>query len=887
MASLAPGLLARVTEFGYMEKWHLQYAKFNRQYHQSLLSHAINVGVLSVKLADLVIHGRLADKERDEIVKAWNSGELVDLVFLAGFLHDYGKSKERFQNSVRVNLAGERASSTGFAHQMPSVVLEGLGKIREYLERQGYQRGDRFWDDIRYCISNLGEIDNAESASFLFQTRPQIHSQLVIDVVHSADVLLSKTLDEIASSRKLFDGRYTESLDVWFTRVSTVRGVATQVLLLSLEELVKERGYEPLAWHQDGTVYCFRKGSAVPTLEQDFAARVAQKLRQIVFADPSKLAKASFGGLQEQVITEPIFLFYSDEVVRQFWKQRFYEYRRELNSKKSAKTDYFEKEDLDRQGREKLAGELGITVSELHERLRRFKEFDFKVFITLMGIEKQVRESVKQDAEIAEIIQNVYSKLDVQPPNVKPSNTMKREIRLEFAKTVWKSRFYTNPVEWEDKLHGAMLEATLRLKEVFRKAQDPEKFLEHIAHLLVNDITEPSPPGSFNKLKRSYEDYLDGKKRGTPLCVICSGPAELTAVAKVLGESEIYHDSLVAGSEIGGENKLRICELCDFEYKVRRLLMVDFRDTYAFVIVPHIAISRESSLYWKTLADRLVRDNFAPIKLDEVEFLEQVLGSEDAFKGTIQDVWLSYLSGSPVNTDIQSVVNDKPSLGAFADALQALIVRYGDPSPLLEEIPKDVDISSIEEAQALISLLKQGKVRLAEGRLQEVFELMRRVKPICYTGNYVLIFAERMQSWGDGATGKLKWLLYQTILGRLFLATILDVTTSVVLNEGKKGYAKFPSDVIFKDFSRKLSVNEGWITIDGLEKALSKLSALVLVERLLVKAGADYGKDSLLRILSAEPGKVVARYVQYVNMNKSKQDLRELIHALERLGGGE
>jgi len=140
---------------------------------------------------------------------------------------------------------------------------------------------------------------------------------------------------------------------------------------------------------------------------------------------------------------------------------------------------------------------------------------------------------------------------------------------------------------------------------------------------------------------------------------------------------------------------------------------------------------------------------------------------------------------------------------------------------------------------------------------------------------------------GDGATGKLKWLLYQTILGRLFLATILDVTTSVVLNEGKKGYAKFPSDVIFKDFSRKLSVNEGWITIDGLEKALSKLSALVLVERLLVKAGADYGKDSLLRILSAEPGKVVARYVQYVNMNKSKQDLRELIHALERLGGGE
>src|SRR5579875_143698 len=887
MASLAPGLRARVTEFGYMEKWHLQYAKFNRQYHQSLLSHSINVGVLSVKLADLVIRGGLGDKGRDEIIKAWNSGELVDLVFLAGFLHDCGKSRERFQDSVKASLAGERTPSTGFAHQMPSEVSKGLEKIREYLKRQGYQRGDGFWDNIRYCISNLGEIDNPESASFLFQTRPQIHSQLVIDVVHSADVLLSKTLDEIASSRKLFDGKYTETLDVWFTRVSTVRGVTTQVLLLSLEELVKERGYEPLAWHQDGTVYCFRKGSDVPTLEQGFAARVAQKLKQIVFADPSKLAKASFGGLQEQVITEPIFLFYSDEVVKQFWKQRFYEYRRELNSKKSEKTDYFQKEGLDEQDREKLAGELGITVGELHERLRRFKEFDFKVFITLMGIEKQVRESVKQDAAIAGIIQSFYSKLDVQPPKAKPANTMKREIRLEFAKTLWRSRFYANPVEWEDKLREAVLEATLRLKEVFRNAQDPEKFLEHMAHLLVSDITEPTPPGSFNKLKRSYDDYLDGKKRGTPLCVICCGPAELTAVAKVLGESEIYHDSLAAGSEIGGENKLRLCELCDFEYKVRRLLTVDFRDTYAFAIVPHIAISRESSLYWKTLADRLVRDNFAPIRLDDVGFLEQVLGSGDAFKGTIQNVWLSYLSGSALSPNIQSLVNEDTSSEAFADALQALIVRYGDPSPLLEEIPKDIDISSIEEAQTLISLLKQGRVRLAEGRLQEVLELMRRVKPICYTGNYVLIFAERIQSWGDGAAGKLKRLLYQTILGKLFLATILDVTTSVVLNEGKKGYAKFPSDVIFKDFSRKLSVKEGWIAVDGLEKALSKLSALVLVERLLVEAGADYGKDSLLRILSAEPGKVVARYVQYANVDKSKQDLRQLIRALELWGGGE
>jgi hypothetical protein len=880
MASLSPELLARVTVFGYENKWHLYYAKFNQQYHQSLLSHALNVGVLSVDLADLVIQEGLKNTKSDEIIRAWSSGELVDLVFLAGFLHDCGKSSERFQIAVESHLAGERVPSTHFSHQIPTDVSERLEKIKEYLKQNGYSRGDQFWEGLKYCISVLGKIDNPESASLIFQTRPPIYSQFVRDVVHSADVLLSKTLDEIVSSARLLDGEFTSGLDVWFTRVSVVRGITTQILLLSLEELIKEKGYKPVTWHQDGTVYCFRKGSPVLTLdEQDIVTRVVQKLKQIVFSDSSKLAKASFGDLRQQVITEPVFLFYSDEVISQFWKQRFREFRMGLYSEESAKTDYFKQEALEQEDRKKLTEEIGITEQELHERLRRFKEFDFKVFQTLMGIEKQVRENVNQDEKIDKIIKSVYSKLRVQPPSEKPTNTMPKKSRLEFAKSLWKSECYVNPNQWEVELHEAVLQATLELKELFREAKDPEKFLEHIARLLVNEITEPTTRDSFNIIRQSYSEYLKGKKRGTPLCVICNGPAEFTAQAKVLGESEIYHDSLPAGSEIGGENKLRICELCDFEYKVRRLLL-NFENAYVFAIVPHIAISRESYLYWRTLADSLARENFAPVNLNNPEFLEQILESEDRFKKTVQTVWLSYLMSSQ-NFDVQSLFKDK----RFKDALEYLISRFGDPSPLLEEIPKDVDLSNVD-AEQLIKLLEKGKVRLTNERLQEILGLMRRVQPVCYTGNYVLIFTERIQAWGEGATAQLKWLLYRTILAKLFLATVFDVTTSVVLNESKKGYTKFPPDVLFKDYSRKLSVKEGWVAIDGLENSLTKLCSLVLVERLLSMAKADYGKDTLLRILSEEPGKVVARYVQHSDPEKSSKYMRQLIHALELWSDG-
>jgi len=92
--------------------------------------------------------------------------------------------------------------------------------------------------------------------------------------------------------------------------------------------------------------------------------------------------------------------------------------------------------------------------------------------------------------------------------------------------------------------------------------------------------------------------------------------------------------------------------------------------------------------------------------------------------------------------------------------------------------------------------------------------------------------------------------------------------------------------VLFKDYSRKLSVKEGWIAIDGLENALTKLCSLVLVERVLSRAKADYGKDTLLRILAAEPGEVVARYVQHSDPEKSSKYMKQLIRALELWSDG-
>lgn len=867
-----PELLAHLVEYGYERKWYLDYAKFNKRYHQSLLSHSLNVGLLSVNLAELIIQGLKDDGETVEIRKEW-SNDLPDLVLIAGFMHDCGKSGEEYQEATAAHIRGQGAPSTKFAHEQPSVVTRNLKDLQTFLEKKGYRRDDEFWENIAYCVSTLGEFDNVGSTALFLLRRPSLVSKFAGDVVHSADVLLSLTLDELATNRKIFSGDYTRGLEVEFTRVSVIRGVTTQILLLSLEELLSGMGLKPLAWHQNGTVFCYKDTTQAINLDTDALKRkIVEKLKEIVFSDADKLARASFGDINKQIITEPNFLFYSGDVIDRFWRHRFSEFKRRLVG---SKRNY--SEELSEDERKKLAEEFGLRDDELEQRLKRFIEVDFAAFNVLMGIKKQVVDYTNNPSEAEKIIEQcVYKKLGINAQVVgEPHRNMEKKKRLNFAKQIWRNQNYIDTQKWEKELMDALVEATKELGGLFKGKRNPDVFLEAIASLLVNDVTRPVLVDANGMVEQIYEKYLEGKGRGTPLCVICNAPAEVTAQAELFGDSEIFHDFLRAGSRINATgNKLMVCRLCDFEFKVRRLLF-EFEGGSTLAVVPHIAVSAKSRLYWKAMADNLVIDDYSPARLDDIEFLKEVVYDQDKFRKDIQRVWSSQAQMS-FDSDIGRLLDDN----RIRDALEELCSRYGDLSPLVENPGANTDFSDID---GFIRSLREGCLKLSEKGRGDILTQMGKIKPIYYTGNYLLLFTQPPKEKRE-AVRKLKWSLYQMILAKLFLGAVFEITRAVLFEENKKGYVKFPTDALFKEYSKRLFVEEGWIPIRRLDFSLKKLASIMLVGSILSKADADYGGDTLLRLPLEEPGKVVVRYEQKVSKVSKNKYLLDLIRALELWG---
>jgi hypothetical protein len=884
--TLSSELLAHVTGFGYENKWHIKRAKFNVRYHQSLLSHSLNVGLLSKNILALMKQWNLlSDNSAFNSELQRLSGDLEELVFLTGFLHDLGKDTEEFQGAVKSHLEGKHVSSVNYSHQEPYKIRPKIESLKTYLEQHGYHKDENFWEIVEYCIVTLGRRHDSVSAlMYDYSTQPpSALCPLISEVVGTADRLLSVTLDELRKE-KILSGKYTQKLDLYSTRVSVVRGITTQILLLTLEEMLKQKGYEPITWYQDGTVYCYKHGETQPIFDwEELKQRLKQKFEEIVFSDAPSLAEASFSGkLMQKVITEGNFLFYSDEVIEIFWKQRFNEYKNGLKQK-GKKEDYFKKEGIAEDEQQRLMQEFNLaTLEELHERLRRFSEFDFKVFQTLYGIVTLLKDLKAQRQEIDVVLEEkVYSKLGIGKPKSDPTHNMNKQHRLDFAEKIWKSPLYSNFKEWQSKLGVAMIEATKEFRNIFTKYSDTQKFIEERVDFLIEDITHPVAPGSSERLKMIYDKYLEGKTKGTNLCVLCNAPAEFPAQAELFGNSEIYSDFLAGGSMVGGENKLYVCKLCDFEFKLRRVIVVFRGKTKSFAIVPHIAISRESQLFCKKLAENLVYEKISPAKIGEIEFLQSLVNDEDMLKSVVLEVWNSYLKSKPTSPEVSELI----SAPEFKEALDRLINKYGGASALVEQTDK---ISDDVDADSLIELLRQGTVTLKQEEIRKIQSLITKIEPKQYTGNYVMVFVEHRalsKSEDDSSVEKLKWLLYQMILSKLFLATVFDITTSVVFDVQKKGYTPFSGGALFSDIEEKLNIKEGWVSIEDLDWALKKLSAAVLVEKILTKEDADYGNNTLLRVLRELRGRILWRYVQ-IKGDTCIEDLKKLIHALELCANG-
>lgn len=850
MHSNIDNLYKRLQEFGQLHKWHLKYAKFNRQIHQSLLSHCLNVSSLSNSILDYF------DENQDLKV----TPKIRTQAILVGFLHDAGKASDAYQQAVQDFLHGKKTEPLDFGHQKDEDIRPVINELRKYIEKDflNEENPQAIWDEVIWCINNLGRHEDAGSISRSFKKAPSPDSLNVIEIVHLADAIMSVfTIEEAANIRS--HGELTSKIFLTHSKVTTVRGVLTQFLHGAIEDQFVGNGYKPIQWFPNGTLFIGKSNKQLDIKQKDIISSIRHHIEHSLGTSNSKLARASFGSLQAQVIASPEFLFAGDDkVINAFWQYIF--------SQKFARVDLEKTDDLN-EDKKRLFGLISNEIKDRDELTKRsyYARFlaDFNLLIVLYAIRNEVIESsLKEERkeiekEVDQKIESVLaSLLQIDQGTIKtwPKIATQTRIaeRIHIARSLLASPYYHDVNMWRNKFLHALKTCTIQMKDIWSK-RIPSKY-EEIASLLLSDIASPIEP---TLLKRDIEDLnnkiTEGKLgKGTPFCEKCGSVAQLEAQAKLFGKSQIYHDHIVAGSTVGIGNKIRVCKLCDFEAKLKYLLTEG--GEYYFVF-PQLALSHSEQTIWQNTVNELM---YSQGRIPNILNLER---------------WAAVILNDEISQmdKIASLTNSDKRL---AKAIQNVAERSGFDDDLSLMVEPSVDVHSGEE---VVAAIRNGTCKLSLSFENDVNETLAGLVPVYVSPNYLLLLTKRTLDDSEPELSKeIIRTFIRSILARLFFATVLDEHSMLTGNNA--GYTTISSNPALQTLGDKLKAKQGWIPVSALDHALKKLAALVLIRSELARGEVDYGRASLLRLVKEDPGRVLVRMT-----SKGQRFSRDMLKYLDIL----
>ena len=835
-------LLRVLKEFGEKRKWYLKYAKFNWRIHDSLLSHCLNVAALSFSILDSLgefHYVQVTDKLRIQVL-------------LTGFLHDAGKETNRSQAAVEVWLTCKGSEPLDHCHQ-DEVTLQAIVRDLQKVMETDFPIANSFpsiWDETVWSITQLGRRENAGAISHSFKKAPSSDALTCREVVHLADVMMSQqTVEDAAKVHP--GGTIVSNLHLAYSKVSIVRGILTQFLHAALDDEFSVKGFRAVQWFPNGTVYLGKIDAKIPIIdEKKIIDSIVKKIRNVLDKNrTSQMAKAAFGVLTFQVIASPEFLFASDQIIHEFWqylaRQKFATpIRKELNDLKDTEKKLYRL----------ISNELkGKDESTKLTYLGRFLA-DFNLLIVLYAARKELVENSKssnanwkkigKDATeniqgcLAQFLKIPLKSLDAWPEIAVQT---KAEERFPVVTTLWQSRYYENLHIWQKELLKTLEKATIELAKMWRE-HIPDKY-GAIAQHLVSDITSPVNPQAILHEVEELNSVIEKGKlgHGTPTCQRCGGVACFEAQAKLFGESEIYNDNLIAGYRVGGGNKIRVCEVCDFEEKLRTVFVPRWQK--AFFILPHLALSRRQQIDWQNIANR-VRYNageFPPL-WRVVRWAERAIGGKIS---SLPSVGPTDFSPNFSDKELGNAIQNVADAEAFTVDLSSMI-----------EPPLDA-----KDGRTVATLIREGKCKLKEKCEKKVLDALNQMDPVYLSPNYVVLLIGRTPIDKDEpeSSAAIKWTFFQCVLARLFSATVLPADSFNVMEDATLGYTKVPSHIVLKTLAEKLNARKGWIPIPELERTMTKLSGLILTSQQLFDAKADYGNSTLLRLLHEESGRVLVR----------------------------
>jgi len=842
-------------EIGLKRDWDKIEAKWGATGSTSLLAHSLTVVGITDTLIDVI--GSFSESDRK-------------VALAASFFHDMLKegpsSREKVEKSGR--LMDKHYSA------------EIMDEIESYLDDLGFSE-----EEIKQVVSILphGALQGTEHLSILLDNEKQKDNPEVRRLVHElADVLASKkNLDEFSNLGTLKDILNQNDLELKYHKVSMIRGILTSILHEVMHKIYEKAGYVPLIYYPEGTLYVGNRKAETPDFSE-FEDLYWDKLKGYMgdISEKVSLGQEAIGRVNATPVKSPTFAYLNEKTLNDFW-----EAARSQNAISNSNIN----------GYDKIIDTAKFQEKEVMKDWLKEKVGLYYIFIYF----KAVLEHCTNDWNKEEAIETLDEILSVKLQNTSIdkedfleeikslSHTKSKKEKLEIGKLL--RNIFTEDATREEALDEAVefcKSVTFELRQYADKYQGLES--TNLAEQMKNEVSQPAIGSVSDIVEEVWEDYTNGKKKGTPVCVLCGRRSFEDATADLLGKSQTFSNFLQGGSRIAVGNKLRVCELCKMEMSIRTLFTkrAEFEEYY---IIPQINLSPKYADLWYEIAGDLSqgqkRYGIDPITRDTT-WADLIINKDkslsDSGRGMIDEFATNLLENMwpserrELSKSIKNAI-DKCIEDEYGRNFQDFVNETGIDCENKEEV---IELA-LEEDENVLWQIDEYLTQLNKDKIRNMVAMI--------TPNYVLVSYPLRRNEKDDhkATNYLRHLFRGSLLSKLFLSSVIvkELRYEPLFNPTVKGAVKVPTNIQFdKVFSNtEVKLKDGWLTFGDVEKSLYKLSALFLLDEEIsrLSSSSKSQKGNLITLLDDYPGRTLNR-LQQLSSDKQQPNFKKSISLLNK-----
>lgn len=860
------------------QKWYRLIAKWKKyrdyvgqiwgQGQKSLLAHSVATAWSAYRIGEVA---GLSEEDR-----------LLSLA--SGFLHDVGKAWGEFQSAAE----GGSTRPEDYHHHTPEQVRQD---IHLFLREKSSKLPKDFENRVFDVIMALEVPESPDQIETLMTVKVD---RKIVAAVALADQLESmKTIEEFKRRRggqELKHNLKILGLNVTYHEVGVIRGVITQLLHDAFHTAFEENGFHHIMYFPTGTVYVYPAKDEVnlPTFDQVKEA-LSGSISKMVNSVGRKLGPKAYGNLLAAHFNAPEYLYASEESIQSFWSHIFQtvipkdfsrlKIKNETKSELKKKKEFQELSDMEQE----------VYAIQL-ERITR-------LCILMADIVKHAIEGSGQEKRIMDMVQEAFVKTfavegDKIAGILEEMMSMamqKREIeRIEFAYRLVKA------CGLEDNLNKASRELrdffvllTEKLAPYARKVYSIDKMILGSIDKILEEVVHPYFGRKPTEIvEEAAEAYIRGKMKGTPVCAFCGRKETETAVAGRFGKgSESFHNFLAGGTVIVRENKIHVCDICTLESKLKLLMLEN--PTQMIILAPQFKVDGYTAKIWMKTCDQLAQEwGYAKgrgLQGNYRDWAKAIIDGED-------------IPALPEETKIVKILtmDERRKLGKVIKK-----ILEDERGVVLKEVLMEAKYNP-EDIDTIVHDFLNGRL---EKRLEtvsggkEAVELIREEAgvaeasaPVFITPNFIMILlhGEIKEGKESDAAAKLRQIFVGALLGKVFqscVSIIDDVNAVITFSEPFGGYLRIPRSAAISHLLSSLGVDPertGWLAIQRIDTVLRKLSAMILVERILKNYNVDYGENTLLKVSKTIPGEILNRVTQG-GKHVKKENLISMINYLNIL----